>query len=82
MSQAQYFAHQKLVFDGRKNLYSRRPLPIGRDRVSCILYMYMCRSSIRKIVQGGQKLTVKKFWELSPSYSHTLHYLHRDILYW
>ena len=42
MSQAQYFAHQKLVFDGRKNLYSRRPLPIGRDRVSHVLYMYSC----------------------------------------
>lgn len=31
---ADYFGHQKPVFDGRKNLYSRRPLPIGRDRVS------------------------------------------------
>jgi len=32
-AQAEYFAHQKPVFDGRKNLYSRKPLPIGRDRV-------------------------------------------------
>jgi len=29
-----YFGGQKPVFDGRKNLYSKRPLPIGRDRVS------------------------------------------------
>lgn len=28
-----YFANQMPVFDGRKNLYSRKPLPIGRDRV-------------------------------------------------
>lgn len=27
------FNGQKPVFDGRKNLYSRDPLPIGRDRV-------------------------------------------------
>ena len=31
---SEYFAMQKPVFDGRKNLYSRKPLPIGRDRVS------------------------------------------------
>jgi len=29
-----YFGGQKPVFDGRKNLYSKRPLPIGRERVS------------------------------------------------
>lgn len=28
------FSGQKPVFDGRKNLYSRDPLPIGRERVS------------------------------------------------
>ena len=28
-----YFGGQKPVFDGRKNLYSKRPLPIGRERV-------------------------------------------------
>ncbi|XP_078333968.1 protein argonaute-2-like isoform X2 [Crassostrea virginica] len=27
------FSGQKPVFDGRKNLYSREPLPIGRDKV-------------------------------------------------
>ncbi|XP_067937270.1 protein argonaute-2-like [Watersipora subatra] len=27
------FAGQRPVFDGRKNMYSREPLPIGRDRV-------------------------------------------------
>ena len=32
-SHADYFINQKPVFDGRKNLYSRKPLPIGRDRV-------------------------------------------------
>ena len=32
------FAGQRPVFDGRKNLYSKEPLPIGRDRVS-----YHCR---------------------------------------
>ena len=31
---SQYFGGQKPVFDGRKNLYSKRPLPIGRERVS------------------------------------------------
>ena len=28
------FNGQKPVFDGRKNMYSRDPLPIGRDKVS------------------------------------------------
>ena len=37
---ADYFGHQKPVFDGRKNLYSRRPLPIGRDRVSTHTHSY------------------------------------------
>jgi hypothetical protein len=27
------FNGQKPVFDGRKNMYSRDPLPIGRDKV-------------------------------------------------
>ncbi len=27
------FSGQKPVFDGRKNLYSRDPLPIGREKV-------------------------------------------------
>ena len=31
---ADQFAHHKPVFDGRKNLYSRKLLPIGKDRVS------------------------------------------------
>ncbi|XP_064383428.1 protein argonaute-2-like [Halichondria panicea] len=29
----EYFGRQKPVFDGRKNLYCRRPLPIGRDKI-------------------------------------------------
>ena len=28
------FAGQRPVFDGRKNMYSREPLPIGRDKVT------------------------------------------------
>lgn len=28
------FAGMKPVFDGRKNLYSRDPLPVGREKVS------------------------------------------------
>ena len=28
-----FFNCQKPVFDGRKNLYSKDPLPIGRDKV-------------------------------------------------
>jgi len=27
------FAGQRPVFDGRKNMYSKDPLPIGRDKV-------------------------------------------------
>jgi len=30
------FNGQMPVFDGRKNLYSRDPLPIGREKVCCI----------------------------------------------
>ncbi|XP_033120381.1 protein argonaute-2-like isoform X1 [Anneissia japonica] len=30
---AKVFANQKPVFDGRKNLYSREPLPIGNEKV-------------------------------------------------
>ena len=34
-TRSEYFGDQKPVFDGKKNLYSRKPLPgIGRDRVS------------------------------------------------
>lgn len=32
----QIFGDRKPVFDGRKNLYTAMPLPIGRDRVSTI----------------------------------------------
>ena len=32
------FNGQKPVFDGRKNLYSREPLPIARDRVGIKIY--------------------------------------------
>ena len=36
------FSGQKPVFDGRRNLYSREPLPIGKEKVSvvvcCVLY--------------------------------------------
>lgn len=38
------FNGQKPVFDGRKNLYSRDPLPIGRERVGiCLLVSVLCR---------------------------------------
>lgn len=30
----QIFGDRKPVFDGRKNLYTAMPLPIGRDKVS------------------------------------------------
>ena len=40
------FSGQKPVFDGRKNLYSREPLPIGRDKVSSRLYMHVIESFI------------------------------------
>ena len=32
------FAGQRPVFDGRKNIYSREPLPIGRDKVSSMTW--------------------------------------------
>jgi len=31
------FNGQLPVFDGRRNLYSREPLPIGRDKVSSFI---------------------------------------------
>lgn len=31
------FAGQRPVFDGRKNMYSKDPLPIGRDKV-CVAF--------------------------------------------
>lgn len=33
----QIFGDKKPVYDGRKNLYTAMPLPIGRDKV-CILH--------------------------------------------
>lgn len=33
----QIFGDRKPVFDGRKNLYTAMPLPIGRDKVSTLL---------------------------------------------
>lgn len=38
------FAGQRPVFDGRKNLYSTEPLPIGRDRVSLTISCTMITS--------------------------------------
>lgn len=32
------FSGQKPVFDGREKLYSREPLPFGKDKVSLITY--------------------------------------------
>ena len=46
---ADYFGHQKPVFEGRKNLYSRRPLPIGRDRVST--HSQLCTVSLHTLSQ-------------------------------
>lgn len=48
------------MFDGRKNLYSRDPLPIGRDKVKvamCVTEMnnvvlYCILSSLLKIVNS------------------------------
>jgi len=34
------FNGQMPVFDGRKNLYSRDPLPIGREKVGTNLYVF------------------------------------------
>ena len=36
------FNGQKPVFDGRKNLYSRDPLPIGRDKVRFLTLLGTC----------------------------------------
>ena len=36
-SHTDQFAHQKPVFDGRKNLYSRKLLPIGKERVRALM---------------------------------------------
>ena len=37
----EYFGDQKPVFDGKKNLYSRKQLPgIGRERVSTPFHYY------------------------------------------
>ena len=38
--QQKIFSGQKPVFDGRKNLYSRDPLPIGRDKVIAVGYFH------------------------------------------
>jgi len=40
---ADQFAHHKPVFDGRKNLYSRKLLPIGKDRVWGTVCLCVCR---------------------------------------
>jgi len=45
------FQGQKPVFDGRKNLYSKEPLPIGREKVILvpslhIVLMYMVSDQV------------------------------------
>jgi len=43
------FNGQKPVFDGRKNLYSRDPLPIGREKVTSDLNLivnYKCHCGL------------------------------------
>jgi len=41
------FNGQMPVFDGRKNLYSRDPLPIGREKVVTICLMFVSIFSAR-----------------------------------
>lgn len=41
MAYSKIFGNLKPVFDGRKNLYTRDPIPIGNDRVSLRLTFLM-----------------------------------------
>lgn len=43
----QIFGDRKPVFDGRKNLYTAMPLPIGRDKVSS--QRWVGSSSVREV---------------------------------
>lgn len=40
MSYQRYFYNQKPVFDGRKNMYTREPLVVGRDKVRVFLSLF------------------------------------------
>lgn len=44
----QIFGDRKPVFDGRKNLYTAMPLPIGREKVSSETAWSMRRSRVRR----------------------------------
>ena len=50
-TRSEYFEEQRPVFDGKKNLYSRRPLPgIGRDRVSDNISNYIVNTVILLVI--------------------------------
>lgn len=53
------FAGQRPVFDGRKNMYSREPLPIGRDKVC--LYVRQTRIHCVIISQQTEFICLSKF---------------------
>jgi len=68
------FNGQKPVFDGRKNMYSRDPLPIGRDKVGgvltvTILFVLVVMFIVRLFVQP--RLDVDSY-ELYSSTPHNL----------
>lgn len=41
----QIFGDRKPVYDGRKNLYTAMPLPIGRDKVWNFFFFFFLKSA-------------------------------------
>lgn len=65
----QIFGDRKPVYDGRKNLYTAMPLPIGRDKVCTIkVCVHSCTEPKAPIVEICYTLTL-----------HLLKMLHCDL---
>ena len=41
-AQSDFFGNIRPVFDGRKNMYTRKALPVGRERVSVCVCVCVC----------------------------------------
>lgn len=55
----QIFGDRQPGYDGKRNMYTAHPLPIGRDRVSAVLSFQ------------GKTVTACSFIDIKPKHCHT-----------
>lgn len=65
------FGGQRPVFDGRKNLYSSKALPIGRKPVSDLQFACLCDLTVF--------MTLKSFYDITWSAKINVHYIQHTL---